>query len=313
MNFEKFLKNTIRSHRIFEISFYRAFQKYANYYSKNSLKNYSLILLSTPYYYISEWSHRKELRYSHIEVPITPACNLRCPECVNLMPYYPKGVKDLNLSIDEMIKGTELLLETIDYVYIFKILGGEPFLNRELGDYLEYLVNSDLVKEKVLELQIVTNGTVIPDKKSIEILGNNKQITVLISNYGKKSEKIVKTLEEHGISYNLSEFDDGWIDPGDLSCRNRDEKELKDIYKICGSKASCNSYFKNKFFICARQGHGIDLGLVPDNKKEYVSMDEGSIEERREKLFKLRDLDYISTCDYCDCPLEIVIKKRGDV
>lgn len=271
-----------------------------------------LVPLFLLYYFLYELIHKNQLRFSGLDIPITTRCNLYCDNCANLMNYYKGESINLHLSLDELIEEIDLLFETVDYVFSLKILGGEPFLNNDLAPFLEYLANCDF-SEKFDHIVILTNGTVIPKENILNNLHNDK-IMVGISNYGKKSERIIPILNQYGINYELSSYDEEWFDMGDMSSRNRSEINLINLFNSCLPKVSCNSYFKKQFHLCPRSAHGVDLGFVPEKSGDFVYFDKSeSISIRRKKLKELRNKKYICACDYCDWPLERVIKKRGEV
>ena len=68
---------------------------------------------------------------------------------------------------------------------MLRILGGEPLIHTEL-----FKILNDISQIKnINKIQIVTNGTLLLNEKSLEIIRKNKKISVFIINYGRVSQK----------------------------------------------------------------------------------------------------------------------------
>ncbi|HOI71134.1 MAG TPA: hypothetical protein PLC38_02485 [Methanobacterium sp.] len=130
------------------------------------------------------------------------------------------------------------------------------------------------------------------------------KIEVRISNYGKKSSKIIDSLIKHDIVYIIGKDSNSqWVDIGDLKRKNRDEITLNDIYSECEAKENCNTILDGKLYLCPFAAHGIKLGFFPDDGN-YVDLSFNMNNKiLRESFYKIRSVKYIETCDYCDLPL----------
>ena len=73
-----------------------------------------------------------------IDVQITEKCSLRCKDCSNLMQYYERPVND---DLDKMFLALDRFIECIDKIYEFRVLGGDPFMNKELHKIIDKLVS----------------------------------------------------------------------------------------------------------------------------------------------------------------------------
>ena len=69
-----------------------------------------------------------------VEIVITTKCNLRCPDCSNLMQYYEKPY---HVEKDVIIASMRKLNKCFDWCDHYKILGGESFLYPDLKTILE--------------------------------------------------------------------------------------------------------------------------------------------------------------------------------
>ena len=79
------------------------------------------------------------------------------------MPYFSNPEI---ISNETNIKAIRKILEVVDEITIVRVLGGEPFLHPKLRDFIHFLVCS----EKILNVQVVTNGTIAPKEELIESL-----------------------------------------------------------------------------------------------------------------------------------------------
>ena len=276
-------------------------------------KNYNGIqkVLYFTYYILDEFKNRNTLRYAYLEFVLTTKCNLNCENCAHLMNHYNDHHQ---YSFDEFKENIDLLFETVDYVIQLRLLGGEPFLNRDLGKFLEYMLSDENISKKFSEIGITTNGTVVPDKKALEVMSDNKRTKVFISNYGEKSKRNIKLFNEKNISFELESENQIWFDPGQPVTHNRSVKELKKMYKGCYLKDICNSYFDGEFHVCSKSNHGTRIGLIPKREEDFARLKScDSLQERRSKLLSLKKIDYIIACDYCDFMLKKPMKSKSDV
>ena len=87
------------------------------------------------------------LTIKNLDVQVTERCSLKCKNCCNLMQYYEKPV-DINL--DVMLKSVERFMSCVDGVDEFRVLGGDPFMNKELHKIINKLVTYDNCKKVVV-------------------------------------------------------------------------------------------------------------------------------------------------------------------
>lgn len=228
-----------------------------------------------------------------MEIPITTKCSLNCKKCSNLIPCYKKRS---DYDTDILIKSINKFLSCINYIVFIRILGGEPFLNKDLSKILEEVLKSD----KIQRIEIVTNGTVIPkDKKLLDILKNNR-IIVSVSEYPIVDyNKLILFLKKNNIKYRIDKMN-FWMDYGKPNKRNKSNKELIKQYARCNNV--CKSLVNGQLHLCPRSSHGTDLGIITNNEDDYVDLLDDKISdiEKRKKLIRLFKKKYIVACDYCD-------------
>lgn len=131
-----------------------------------------------------------------IEMHIMDSCNLNCRGCAHFSPIFDKGFPAIEARLNDVKK----LREKIPYIKRFYILGGEPFLNPQIGDYAIEIAG--ILRES--EIWIVTNGLLIP-KADDEELEKIKQsgATVSISQY-EPTQKLLPKIEERLKEFNIN-------------------------------------------------------------------------------------------------------------
>lgn len=229
-----------------------------------------------------------------MDLVLTTKCTLKCEKCANLMQYYDKA-EDIKESIIK--KSMDKLLEAIDFLGELYVLGGEPFLYKNLGEIIEYLADND----KIGIIKIVTNGTICPDYISWDSLRHRK-VVVTVSDYGALSKNkyaLISKMRKEKINYYLMKIR-FFYDTGNMIKRGRSPKELHETFINCSTL--CRSLLDGKLYICPRAAHGMDLGLIPDSDSDYVDViTENNL---RSKLIAfLNNLDFLA-CDYCDIRTE---------
>jgi hypothetical protein len=235
------------------------------------------------------------------------------------MQYYGKGtgVPAREISAEMCISSLKALFSAIDKVYELNIIGGEPFLHKELGAILETAVK--LPKLKLIS--VTTNGTLLPPQDLLEKL-RHPRIMVDISDYGSLSTKkaeLAEILASNEIRYSINDKTNHWHDYGDMSPRNRDYRQLREVFYQCRG-SHCIALYDGRLHQCPHSAHGMDLGIIPDAPQDYVDVLGGSAAEVRQKIMDFRlNTKTISACDYCDNSralpfrlVEVAVQRKGD-
>ena len=229
----------------------------------------------------------------YIEFPITTKCSLRCKECANLIQYYDQGEF---LDYKKLINDIYRLCQIVKGIEMLRILGGEPLLHPYLKEILLGILKNDNVKN----IQIVTNGTMLFSEDMLAVLGDER-VSVDISYYGENSknyDNLIEQLRNNGIKFYANKNLE-WTPQGDISYRNRSQKELERILKIC--KSDCISILDGNIHLCPRSSSGHDLKIFKADKHDYVNLREYRTKRQLKKdLFHLLNRKSIVACNYCD-------------
>lgn len=130
------LKNNILEEDIFEFDYF-----IYTYLSIHLIYNHNIVFFT-----------------SQNMIPST-LCNLNCEKCLNFNPYLKENIID---ELENIKQDIDIFFNRVDCVYRFQISGGEPFLYPMLDKVLEYIYLN--YKSKIIRLETVTNGTIIPVK-----------------------------------------------------------------------------------------------------------------------------------------------------
>lgn len=279
------------SYKFHRIGFYICSIKYYyqdNYKKQNRIKCFIKATITNLKIFNYKYGY-----YEYLEIPITTKCSLKCNGCSNLIPCYNQRN---DYDINNLIKSIKKFLECINNIVYIRVLGGEPFLSQNLYKVINTLLKSN----KIQRIEIVTNGTIIPkDKKIINILKSNK-IVVCISQYPIVDyNSLILFLQKNKINYRIDKMN-YWMNYGPPKKRGKSQKELIKQYSKCHNV--CKSLINGQIHLCPRSSHGTDLGIIKDNKDDYLNLldDKISLSEKKIYLNKLLKKKYIIACDYCD-------------
>lgn len=234
-----------------------------------------------------------------VDIVITERCSLKCKDCSNLMQYYKKP---LNSSLDEMLHTIDLFCSYMDEVYEFRVIGGEPFMNKDFHLIVNKLIN----EPKVKKIAIYTNGTILPREAQLESLQNDK-VSLYITDYGHLSTKLnelTQKLESMGIAFFASKAQ-GWTDCASLHKHRRTVEQQENIFKQCCAK-NLATLSDGKLYRCPFAANASRLNAVPDYAGDYInfldmplnSIDAMDTKKRIRSFFV--EKTYLETCDHCN-------------
>lgn len=248
------------------------------------------------YSFYVEGRRTDRLDLSFLALSITERCTLKCRKCSVLAPYYEKPCDDkLALIIDPM----ERLLACVDSISEMQIGGGEPFMHQQLGDILKW----GLGQEKIKEISIFTNSTIIPREELLAEL-KDKKVKLLLDDYGGLSRNlnnIVELCDREHIRYIIQKFE-RWDDLGDYSRKDYTEEQLENLFRYC-SFGNVMSMMKGKLYRCTTAARIADIGMIEEKPEDYVSFleEDYDISEKREEIRSLiYDKKYHNGCRYCN-------------
>jgi len=147
----------------------------------------------------------------YLEMPLTTRCTLRCAKCASLMPYYNDHTWDL--SCEDALRNIDILLDTVDQIIEFGLIGGETFLYPHLAEMVKHLCRCT----RVHKISLVTNATLLPKDEELLLAMKNKKVFVEISDYGATScriKELTELLGSNKIRYVIAPMMANWYDFG---------------------------------------------------------------------------------------------------
>lgn len=176
----------------------------------------------------------------HVEMHIMDACNLNCRGCTHFSPLFKMEMPNL----ETRIRDAEMLKNKVSHIVRLMILGGEPFLNPEIGDYALRL--RELLPYTAIT--IVTNGILIPRQKDRTLKKiKDSDVKISISEYEpvrKIKKEIGSRLDGFGIVYGFRPWEGKMSFNKPLSVNKR--TKLRQMGISCG----CVNIYNGKIARC---------------------------------------------------------------
>jgi organic radical activating enzyme len=236
------------------------------------------------------------IKINNIETDIADHCNLSCKNCSHHSPYAVKGF----YSIEDFKKDVNTVSKSVNCNW-FKLLGGEPLLNKTFYEYSKILKDSNICDKVAL----FTNGILLGKYKK-ELYKDFDCIVVSrypgSENYKKLILKNIDDLKNYvKIIHNYyDEFEEQ-----EFLQKNDNKKLVQDIYDRCKLRYECNTIYKGYFFKCIasqRKGDFLKSNGIVDNKLFDKNTDGVNIHS---KDFLSKFLKYyysdkpLYACQYC--------------
>ncbi|WP_415399210.1 radical SAM protein [Synechococcus sp. W4D4] len=233
------------------------------------------------------------LNLKSIDAVVTEGCSLKCIDCSNLMQYYQKPK---SADIDTLIDASRRVLEAVDYVYEWRILGGEPLIFKNLPKYLNFLSSFSNIKS----ILIFTNGTILPNESCLEAIKTSGSV-LDISNYNTHSRRInelIHLCEENDILYSVK--DPIWSDSGRIH-KHKGESldQLQEKFFNCCTK-DVLTLLHGKLYHCPFSANLINLDSTYFNAGDVLSVDASSSNLRSEISSFYTSKTYLNACNYCN-------------
>jgi organic radical activating enzyme len=232
----------------------------------------------------------KNNKFLHsIDVVISEKCTLNCKDCANLMQYYQDAK---NISYEMVVRDFENLTSKIDHVFEVRLIGGEPFVNKDIYKIIDYFLNSS----KITKLVIYTNAT-IPLKSEFMKNYVTPKLIFSITDYGhlsKNTKKVTDLLHEMNIAYRALP-PNNWTDSAIIKDQKRSEEGMIDIFdRCCGKNLFTLMY--GKLYRCPFVSNAERLHAIPFNEKNGVSLNASS----EEIISYTSKIKYLPACNFCN-------------
>ncbi|MEG0961765.1 MAG: radical SAM protein [Lachnospiraceae bacterium] len=232
-----------------------------------------------------------------LEFIVSRRCTLDCIECGQrvgrIKREYPQ--KYIDYPLERIKQDIDIVMEHVDVVGTFSIIGGEPFIHPQLAEIIEHC----LTKKNVAVISITTNG-VCNMKEELLLKMKNERVKINFSNYTQSLnenqkmlfEKNVELVKKCGLNCNVATpvwgrvLDSVEINP------NIEETHYADAKKNCPFGPSVSN---GTFFACP-------VTELYDKLEEVdVSADQISLRRDcnfKEEFSRLLKQPYYETCKH---------------
>jgi len=241
----------------------------------------------------------------HIDVVITEQCSMKCRDCANLMQFYSRPK---NSDTDLLFKSVDRLMQCVDHLYEFRVIGGDPFMNKEI-----YKIINKFVKYKNVDnVVIYTNARIVPKEENLNCL-KNKKVRLQITNYSDSQavlthpslvaqhDEIVKLLSSNNIKF-VSEKVTKWDDIGILKFIKETPTQTSNKFMDCCAN-DLFSLLNGVLYKCPVSAHGTNLKAFSfDPNYDGVDLvdEKISLKNLKKKLIDFyHNNKYVTACTYC--------------
>lgn len=240
-------------------------------------------------YCMNLYDKRDEL--DTIELHVADHCNLNCKNCSMFCGLVDKEVFS---NFEQTKKSFTKLRSIFSHIKRIRIIGGEPFLNKELDKYISMIRNF----YSYSEIRIITNGILVRnmDASLKNCIKNNSAVIVITPypSFADQIEDVVTFLRNNKIRFEIAEpvirfqkiYDaNGQSDPNVA-------------HKMCHWRGSCATLYDGKISPC------FVPFVLPYLAKQFdLSIEKSGILNLSDDLSAERIRDFFNTpftvCKYC--------------
>ena len=262
--------------------------KYKHRTTQSYMENkISICMKSHELYFNEEKTYMRSL-----DIMITTKCSMKCESCANLMQYYI----DAKNTDHEILSSIEILNDNVDAISVFRVIGGEPLMNKQWANIVNGIIEQDVKRE----IFIYTNGTISPKEEQLKTF-QGKNVNFYITDYGKLSrniDKLEENLTKHSISYRRTPAEN-WVDCSSIRQHKRTARENEMVFKECCVK-QLYTLLNGRLYTCPFIANAANLKSIPDNPANYVDL-LSKTDDLKQKIRKLVTMQkFFPACDFCD-------------
>lgn len=251
--------------------------------------------LERVWYYHYFYGRCNEENLNTLDLVLTEKCSLKCRDCSNLMQFYT-APQDYDIAF---IKAEiDRLMEVFAHIYELRLLGGEPFMYRDIAQVIDYANNINGIKR----ICIFTNGTIVPRHEALSAMADGGKTWLSISDYGNLSynlQAMTARLDEYGINYEVKPIA-YWTKCSSFTAHHRSTQEAAKVFRECCVKNVVTA-LAGKLYPCPFIAHGMNLQAIPLCENDRVDfMQENVVAVRRIIREKLKNRAYFASCDFCN-------------
>lgn len=256
--------------------------------------------------FAQEWNLRWKNRcvLSKIDTVITSGCSLKCTNCNMFISHIAESY---DMGLESLKRNFDIFFDSVDYVYEYTLLGGEPFIHKNLTEIISYM--GDTYGERIGRINLISNGTIVPRDEVIQTM-HKYYVTVHISDYtcsvpyGNRLREVTDRFLQAGIEHYVIP-NNTWKDivyPKTTYTAADPKKHML----LCGHSTHsvnngrlywCDPAFAAECFMGfpSKEDDFLDLA---ENKKKNTKF-EASINIFKYLLGEVNERGYMSICEKC--------------
>ena len=223
-----------------------------------------------------------------VDLVITEKCTLKCKDCANLMQFYERPV---NYSVVDILSGIRHLSSKANFIHEVRVIGGEPFLNKDIYE----IVNEISLIDNINRIVIYTNG-MIPPKDDQVASFNPSKVVFSITDYGdlaRNLDKTVAVLDKYSLPYRVHP-PEHWTDSGRILSTPLVVEEAKDLFAKCCGK-NLYTVVGELLYRCPFAANADQLSGIPSHPNNSISVLAAESEIKNYAY----GVEYIDACRYC--------------
>ena len=245
---------------------------------------------------IENFYEKHELNIPFLEFNVTTRCTLKCRDCCAFIPQF-NHTNHFDLKFSDFKEQLNKITE-IANIRNLVLLGGEPLINSELPQMVEYAAQ----KENISIIRITTNGTMIPSEKLLNVIKKYpNRVYFYLSNYGGnpslnpilKYDELKKLLYNNNIRFQMV---DSWAWMSELGMAHKKYDEKITIKKVQDCfRTKCTHILNGKIDVCSKAHGATALGLI----KTTDAIDIIKSKNLKKDLINFYQKPYPEACEYC--------------
>ena len=200
-----------------------------------------------------------------LDVQVTERCTMKCKDCSNLMQYYEKPIdSDKDVLESSLIK----ILNFVEKISNIRIIGGEPFLYKELPSLFDLVIKS----KKIERVNVYTNATFVPHH-DVLIAMQHPKIEVEITDYDEHSRnhhKMIEVFKDYKIKY-IDHKPQNWTDSARIVKNNKTNDQLAAMFDRCCVN-DVLSLLHGKLYHCPFSANAHNLKAISEDSSDFIDL-----------------------------------------
>lgn len=223
------------------------------------------------------------------------SCSLNCDGCgqhTPLIKKLPASCKKVDMN--QVYRDLDKISSVVDGIGGIALANGEGFLNQHVSEMITYFAKNP----KVLNMNIPTNGSVIPPAEVLEKMREH-QISATVTKYDavpeEKRRKVIRLLEQYGITYTVFE-NRKWYSVEYLPGVQSPVRETKAKYQ------ACERFFmliQGKLWKCVPDATRVFAGIREEEAGDSICVKDAKAGELRKYLWQKTHQPYMEPCRHC--------------